>query len=125
MGGGAKDESKNDAKLVHDDVDDRSVVNVSATNAGRGGANSSDQEMERRHRGEIQRLELLLRDRENICIHAKEMWMMESSRAAKLGESLERAEKKINELEKNLSELSLMYYSSFLDRIGCSYSCLN
>lgn len=57
----------------------------------------------------IQRLEMLLRDRENISAHAKEMWMAESTRAAKLAESLERAEYKIQDLEKNLSELSITY----------------
>eukprot|EP00392_Amoebophrya_sp_AT5.2_P012625 g12732.t1 len=66
-------------------------------------------ELQEKHRQEVQRLELLLRERENISSHAKEMWLAESSRAAKLGESLERAERKINELEKNLSSLSLMY----------------
>ncbi|CAD7922493.1 unnamed protein product [Amoebophrya sp. A120] len=66
-------------------------------------------ELQEKHRQEIQRLEMLLRERENISTHAKEMWLAESSRAAKLGESLERAEKKINELEKNLSQLSIMY----------------
>ncbi|CAD7956502.1 unnamed protein product [Amoebophrya sp. A25] len=65
--------------------------------------------LEEKHRQEVHRLEMLLRDRENISAHAKEMWLAESSRAAKLGETLERAEKRINELEKNLSQLSLMY----------------
>ena len=53
-----------------------------------------------------------MKDREAISNHAKEMWMQESTRAAKLADSLAQSEKKIDELEKNLSELSQMYNES-------------
>ena len=51
---------------------------------------------------------MLLKDRENISMHAKEMWMAESSRAARLAGSLEQAESKITELEQQLGDLSQM-----------------
>ena len=41
-------------------------------------ASAKDREVrsiEERHKDEIARLEMLLKDRENISMHAKEMWM--------------------------------------------------
>jgi len=57
----------------------------------------------------IKVLETLLKDREHLSQHAKEMWMKESGRASKLAEALEDAENKARSLENKLKDLSEMY----------------
>eukprot|EP00397_Hematodinium_sp_SG-2012_P030712 GEMP01032549.1.p1 GENE.GEMP01032549.1~~GEMP01032549.1.p1 ORF type:complete len:508 (+),score=65.07 GEMP01032549.1:405-1928(+) len=57
----------------------------------------------------IKVLELLLKDREHLSQHAKDMWMKESGRATKLADALEEAETKTKDLENRLKELSEMY----------------
>lgn len=67
------------------------------------------QEAHRADRAQLQKIELLLRDREQLLAHAKEMWMKESSRASKLAEALSVAENKIADQERRLAEVSDRY----------------
>lgn len=57
----------------------------------------------------IKVLEMLLKDREHLSQHAREMWMKETERASQLTERLEEADQKNKDLEKKLKELSEMY----------------
>mmetsp|Transcript_5644 Transcript_5644/g.15885 ORF Transcript_5644/g.15885 Transcript_5644/m.15885 type:complete len:633 (-) Transcript_5644:86-1984(-) len=53
--------------------------------------------------------ELKLKDREQLLVHAKEMWMKENVRASKLADALTAAEDKLAEQDKRLGEVAERY----------------
>lgn len=67
------------------------------------------QEASRLYRTKADQLEVKLKDREQLLVHAKEMWMKENVRASKLADSLTSAEDKMADQEKRLSEVSERY----------------
>mmetsp|Transcript_82306 Transcript_82306/g.172385 ORF Transcript_82306/g.172385 Transcript_82306/m.172385 type:complete len:674 (+) Transcript_82306:294-2315(+) len=62
------------------------------------------QEAARMQRQRFEQSELKLKDREQLLVHAKEMWMKENVRASKLADALTAAEDRIADQEKRLSE---------------------
>ncbi|CAE8634883.1 unnamed protein product [Polarella glacialis] len=68
-----------------------------------------DKEASRGHRLRAEQLELKLKDREQLLVHAKEMWMKENVRASRLADALTAAEDKLADQEKRLSEVSERY----------------
>mmetsp|Transcript_76005 Transcript_76005/g.180845 ORF Transcript_76005/g.180845 Transcript_76005/m.180845 type:complete len:731 (+) Transcript_76005:99-2291(+) len=67
------------------------------------------QEAQRADRARAQRAEQTLKDREQLLLHAKEMWMKESARASKLADALTVAQDRLTDQEKRLQELSDRY----------------
>lgn len=67
------------------------------------------QESARIDRSRAQRFETNLKDREQLLVHAKEMWMKESGRASKLADALTSAEDRLADQEKRLQEVSDRY----------------
>eukprot|EP00930_Biecheleria_cincta_P093543 TRINITY_DN8396_c0_g1_i2.p1 TRINITY_DN8396_c0_g1~~TRINITY_DN8396_c0_g1_i2.p1 ORF type:complete len:676 (+),score=128.08 TRINITY_DN8396_c0_g1_i2:46-2028(+) len=57
----------------------------------------------------LDQLETKLKDREQLLVHAKEMWMKENVRASKLADALTSAEDKLADQERRLSEFSERY----------------
>lgn len=57
-------------------------------------------------KGKAEQLELKLKDREQLLVHAKEMWMKENVRASKLADALTAAEDRLADQEQRLSELA-------------------
>eukprot|EP00931_Biecheleriopsis_adriatica_P120981 TRINITY_DN9606_c0_g1_i1.p1 TRINITY_DN9606_c0_g1~~TRINITY_DN9606_c0_g1_i1.p1 ORF type:complete len:658 (+),score=170.70 TRINITY_DN9606_c0_g1_i1:63-2036(+) len=68
-----------------------------------------DKESFRANRLKAEQLELKLKDREQLLVHAKEMWMKENVRASKLADALTEAENKLADQEKRLAEVSERY----------------
>mmetsp|Transcript_109190 Transcript_109190/g.216802 ORF Transcript_109190/g.216802 Transcript_109190/m.216802 type:complete len:677 (-) Transcript_109190:151-2181(-) len=66
-------------------------------------------EATRMHRNRSEQLELKLKDREQLLVHAKEMWMKENVRASKLADALTSAEDKLGDQEKRLSAVADQY----------------
>lgn len=64
------------------------------------------QDAARIDRSRAQRFEQMLKDREQLLVHAKEMWMKESARASKLADALTTAEERLADQEKRLQEVS-------------------
>jgi len=64
------------------------------------------QDAARIDRSRAQRYEQMLKDREQLLVHAKEMWMKESARASKLADALTTAEERLADQEKRLQEVS-------------------
>lgn len=62
-----------------------------------------------RQRHDNSELELKLKDREQLLVHAKEMWMKENVRASKLADALTAAEDKLADQEKRLAEVADKY----------------
>merc|ERR1740133_838920 len=60
-------------------------------------------------RSRAQRFEQNLKDREQLLVHAKEMWMKESGRASKLADALTSAEDRLADQERRLQEVSDRY----------------
>lgn len=60
-------------------------------------------------RSRAQRFEQNLKDREQLLVHAKEMWMKESGRATKLADALTSAEDRLADQERRLQEVSDRY----------------
>jgi len=73
------------------------------------------QEVARVDKSRLQRTELMLKDRDQLLAHAKEMWMKESARASKLADSLTRAEETLADQEKRLVEVSERYNEAQLE----------
>lgn len=67
------------------------------------------QESARIDRSRAQRFEQNLKDREQLLVHAKEMWMKESGRASKLADALTSAEDRLADQERRLQEVSDRY----------------
>mmetsp|Transcript_40025 Transcript_40025/g.89787 ORF Transcript_40025/g.89787 Transcript_40025/m.89787 type:complete len:690 (-) Transcript_40025:91-2160(-) len=67
------------------------------------------QESQRADHARAQRAEQMLKDREQLLVHAKEMWMKESARASKLADALTLAQDRMTDQEKRLQELSDRY----------------
>lgn len=67
------------------------------------------QESLRTYRGKAEQLELKLKDREQLLVHAKEMWMKENVRASKLADALTSAEDKLADQERRLGEVAERY----------------
>jgi len=67
------------------------------------------QESQRADHARAQRAEQMLKDREQLLVHAKEMWMKESARASKLADALTMAQDRMTDQEKRLQELSDRY----------------
>lgn len=67
------------------------------------------QESARIDRSRAQRFEQNLKDREQLLVHAKEMWMKESARASKLADALTSAEDRLADQERRLQEVSDRY----------------
>jgi len=67
------------------------------------------QEAARMFRQRYDQCELKLKDREQLLVHAKEMWMKENVRASKLADALTTAEDKIADQEKRLGEVVERY----------------
>eukprot|EP00916_Digyalum_oweni_P024711 GHVL01040858.1.p1 GENE.GHVL01040858.1~~GHVL01040858.1.p1 ORF type:complete len:646 (+),score=107.32 GHVL01040858.1:243-2180(+) len=61
---------------------------------------------------QLSKMEKLVDSREEHIAHAKEMWMLESSRAARLGEQLAVSQQRIADLEKNMISLKEDYQSA-------------
>mmetsp|Transcript_82572 Transcript_82572/g.234202 ORF Transcript_82572/g.234202 Transcript_82572/m.234202 type:complete len:555 (+) Transcript_82572:531-2195(+) len=66
-------------------------------------------EASRMHRAKAEQAELKLKDREQLLVHAKEMWMKENVRASKLADALTSAEDKLADTEKRLGEVTSRY----------------
>lgn len=66
-------------------------------------------EAARQHRQRQEQVELKLKDREQLLVHAKEMWMKENVRASKLADALTVAEDRLADQEKRLSEAAERY----------------
>lgn len=66
-------------------------------------------EAARMHRQRYEQCEHKLKDREQLLVHAKEMWMKENVRASKLADALTTAEDKIADQEKRLGEAMARY----------------
>lgn len=67
------------------------------------------QESARIDRSRAQRFEQNLKDREQLLVHAKEMWLKESSRASKLADALTSAEDRLADQERRLQEVSTRF----------------
>mmetsp|Transcript_115592 Transcript_115592/g.338131 ORF Transcript_115592/g.338131 Transcript_115592/m.338131 type:complete len:632 (+) Transcript_115592:131-2026(+) len=67
------------------------------------------QESLRTYKSKSEQLELKLKDREQLLVHAKEMWMKENVRASKLSDALTAAEDKLADQEKRLGEVEDRY----------------
>jgi hypothetical protein len=67
------------------------------------------QDSSRMHQSRAQRFEQNLKDREQLLVHAKEMWMKESARASKLADALTSAEDRLADQERRLQEVSDRY----------------
>lgn len=67
------------------------------------------QEASRAYKSKCEQLELKLKDREQLLVHAKEMWMKENVRASKLADALTSAEDKLADQEKRLNEVADRY----------------
>lgn len=57
----------------------------------------------------VDQLETKLKDREQLLVHAKEMWMKENVRASKLADALTAAEDRLADQEKRLAEFTERY----------------
>lgn len=68
-------------------------------------ANEAAQMWRQRH----EQCELKLKDREQLLVHAKEMWMKENVRASRLADALTTAEDKLADQEKRLAEVADRY----------------
>jgi len=66
-------------------------------------------EVSKMHRNRAEQLELKLKDREQLLVHAKEMWMKENVRASKLADALTDAEDKLADQDRRLSEVADRY----------------
>merc|ERR1719336_3631595 len=66
-------------------------------------------ESSRTYRAKTEQMELKLKDREQLLVHAKEMWMKENVRASKLADALTSAEDKLADQEKRLSDVAERY----------------
>lgn len=69
----------------------------------------TEQEGHRLHRGKAEQAEQRLKDREQLLVHAKEMWMQENVRASKLAKALTAAEDQLADQERRLTETSERY----------------
>uniref|UniRef100_A0A0G4G5B0 Clathrin adaptor alpha/beta/gamma-adaptin appendage Ig-like subdomain domain-containing protein n=1 Tax=Chromera velia CCMP2878 TaxID=1169474 RepID=A0A0G4G5B0_9ALVE len=59
--------------------------------------------------GTIERLQANLKEKEQMVAHAKDMWMKESARASALTESLNEADLKISDLDRELLDLNVAH----------------
>jgi len=66
-------------------------------------------EATRVHRNRAEQLELKLKDREQLLVHAKDMWMKENVRACKLADALTAAEDKLADQDRRLSDVADRY----------------